>query len=218
VSEKQQALSCLDFMPDFWREKRERDGGTDWKERQTEQREIETVNHTPCQWNEVNWHKETENERATEGERGREMEKDEWEGITNEWIFNSSQISHTRSTSTNKYLASIISTSFDKIATVCFFFFPSSMILNQSANMTVYLTPDRKGDTLTTRQAGTARLLGKHSLACHSHHVHTASWLPQVSAFTHEEHLNFKLLQKHVSALAHLSVTLQRPDNSTSPN
>lgn len=90
------------------------------------------------------------------------------------------------------------------------------MILNQSANMTMYLTPESKGDTLTTRQAGTERLLGKYTVARHSHHIHTASWLPQVSVFTHEEHLNFKLLQKHVSALTHLSVTLQRPDNSTS--
>lgn len=90
------------------------------------------------------------------------------------------------------------------------------MILNQSANMTVYLTPNSKRGGLTTRQAGTERLMGKHSLACHSHHIRTASWLPQVSVFTHEEHLNFKLLQKHVSALAHLSVTLQHPDNSTS--
>lgn len=90
------------------------------------------------------------------------------------------------------------------------------MILNQSANMTMYLTPESKLDTLTTRQAGTERLLGKYTVARHSHHIHTASWLPQVSVFTHEEHLNFKLLQKHVSALTHLSVTLQRPDNSAS--
>lgn len=96
------------------------------------------------------------------------------------------------------------------------FIFPTRMILNQSANMTVYLTPESKGETLTTRQAGTERLMGKYSAARHSHHIHSASWLPQVSVFTHGEHLNFKLLQKHVSALTHLSVTLQRPDNSMS--
>lgn len=58
--------------------------------------------------------------------------------------------------------------------------------------------------------------MGKYAAARHSHRVHAASWLPQVFVFTHEEHLNIKLLQKHVSALAHLSVSLQRPDKSAS--
>lgn len=58
--------------------------------------------------------------------------------------------------------------------------------------------------------------MGKYSAARHSYHVYAASWLPQVFVFTHEEHLNIKLLQKHVSALAHLSVTLQRLDKSAS--
>lgn len=98
------------------------------------------------------------------------------------------------------------------------FISPTRTILNQSANMTVYLTPESKGETLTARQAGTERLMGKYSIARHLHraHTHTARWLPQVSVFTHEEHLNFKLLQKHVSALTRLSVTPQRLDNRTS--
>lgn len=63
------------------------------------------------------------------------------------------------------------------------------------------------------RQADTERLMGTESTTRHSRH---ASWLPQVFVFTHEEHLNIKL-QKHVSTLAHLSVTPLRLDNSTRP-
>lgn len=55
----QQALFCLHSLPDFWKEKKERDGEWEWKKRDAEQIEIEAVNHTPCQWNKVNWHKET---------------------------------------------------------------------------------------------------------------------------------------------------------------
>lgn len=89
------------------------------------------------------------------------------------------------------------------------FIFSTRMILNQSTNMTVYPTSESKEETLTTRQAGTERIMGKYNVARHSHtHMQAASWLPQVSIFTHVEHLNFKLLQKHVSSLTHLSVTL----------
>lgn len=77
--------------------------------------------------------------------------------------------------------------------------------------MTLYLTPDRHR---RGRRADTERLMGTESSTRHSRH---AGWLPQVFAFTHEEHLNIKLLQKHVSALAHLSVTPLRLDNSTRP-
>lgn len=52
--------------------------------------------------------------------------------------------------------------------------------------------------------------MGKYGAARHSHRVHAASWLPQVFVFTHEEHLNIKLLQKHVSARAHLSTPWQK--------
>lgn len=62
--------------------------------------------------------------------------------------------------------------------------------------------PDRQGQ----------RLMGKYSGA---RHTHTASSLPQVSVFTHQEHLNFILPQKHVSGLTRLSVTPQHADNST---
>lgn len=68
--------------------------------------------------------------------------------------------------------------------------------------------------TLKARQAGTGRLMGTFKLHTHTH-TNRASWLPQVSVFTHEEHLNFKL-QKHVLTLSNLSVTLPHPNNSKS--
>lgn len=50
--------------------------------------------------NNMNGHKKTdifEKMSALQREKGeRELEMDEWEGITSEWIFNSSKISHTK--------------------------------------------------------------------------------------------------------------------------
>lgn len=101
------------------------------------------------------------------------------------------------------------------------FFFPSFSLFLSGWLLNIHQTwhvCDTEGarDEMLTRQGGTERLMGKGSLEHHSYHVHTAIWLPQVFVFTHEEHLNIELLQKHVSALTHLSVILQRFDNGTS--
>lgn len=84
-----------------------------------------------------------------------------------------------------------------------------------------FLNQPRKHNSVSDTRQAQKRKMGRHreaygteSTTRHSRH---ASWLPQVFAFTHEEHLNIKLLQKHVSALAHLSVTPLRLDNSTRP-
>lgn len=49
------------------------------------------------------------------------------------------------------------------------FIFSTGPILNQSANMTMYSTPESKGETLTARQAGTERLMVNTAL----HATHT---------------------------------------------
>lgn len=41
--------------------------------------------------------------------------------------------------------------------------------------MTIYLTPDSKGDYLATRQAGGDERMAKHIFMCHSYHIHRAS-------------------------------------------
>lgn len=84
----------------------------------------------------------------------------------------------------------------------------------------VFNQPGKHDSVSDTRQAQ-KRKTGRHREGYgyreHTRHSRHASWLPQVFVFTHEEHLNIKLLQKHVSALSHLSVTLLRLDNSTHP-
>lgn len=92
-----------------------------------------------------------------------------------------------------------------KITSHCFFIVILWFLF--SLENTVYLTQTG------TEEEDTERLMGTESTTRHSRH---ASWLPQVFVFTHEEHLNIKL-QKHVSTLAHLSVTPLRLDNSTRP-
>lgn len=58
TKKKQRALSCLNSKPDFCKEN-QREG---WKQKMSGEilnKERETLKYTPCQWNKVNWHKET---------------------------------------------------------------------------------------------------------------------------------------------------------------
>lgn len=92
------------------------------------------------------------------GRQGREMVKEKWEGIPNEYIFNSVEISHSKSTKRNKHFASTIclhhlNLLFLKKKKVFFFFLREWFLISQQTWQCI-LHQESKEETLTTDRQG----------------------------------------------------------------
>lgn len=134
-----------------FKEKQRRDRDTKWKERHAEQRGIETVKHTPRQWNKVSWHKEAEI--ALREMNALRRETGENRGgrgkVLPENTFLIAQRSDVAKAQTE------INTWHPQFWSSYFFSpppppFPSRLIHNHLANMTVYLTLREQGpDNMT---------------------------------------------------------------------
>lgn len=81
------------------------------------------------------------------GRQGREMEKEKWYGITKEYNINSTEISRSKSTKRKALRFHNLNLPLKKMEQVLYLF----IFLNQSANMTVYLTPREQGRDLDNK-------------------------------------------------------------------